>query len=212
VMTTTSPRPIRVMIADDHILMREGIAAVLAAFDSIEVVGQAGNGQEAVEQFLRLRPDVTLLDLQMPLLGGFDAMVSIRSLDRNARIIVLTSYKGDAQVGRALKAGAAGYLFKGALRMDLAAAIQTVHAGERHIPPELAAEIAAYFECDALSGRELEVLRLVAQGNTNKEVGRQLAIKEETVKAHVSAALAKLGANDRTHAVTIAVQRGFLDV
>jgi DNA-binding NarL/FixJ family response regulator len=211
-MTTTSPRPIRVMIADDHILMREGIAAVLAGFDIIELVGQAGNGQEAIEQFLRLRPDVTLIDLQMPLLGGFDAMMAIRSLDRNARIIVLTSYKGDAQVGRALKAGAAGYLFKGALRMDVAAAIQTVHAGERYIPPELAAEIAAYFECDALSGRELEVLRLVAHGNTNKEIGRQLAIKEETVKAHVSAALAKLGANDRTHAVTIAVRRGFLEV
>lgn len=210
-MTTTPPPPIRVMIADDHVLMREGIAAVLASFDSIELVGQAGNGQEAVEQFLRLKPDVTLLDLQMPLLNGFDAMMSIRSLERNARIIVLTSYKGDAQVGRALKAGAAGYLFKGALRMDLETAIQTVHAGERYIPPELAAEIADYFARDALSGRELEVLRLVAEGNTNKEVGRQLAIKEETVKAHVSAAMAKLGANDRTHAVTIAVRRGYLD-
>ncbi|MFJ2990205.1 response regulator [Collimonas sp. NPDC087041] len=210
-MTTTLPRPIRVMIADDHILMREGIAAVLAGLDNIELAGQAGNGQEAVEQFLRLRPDVTLIDLQMPLLNGFDAMMSIRSQDKNARIIVLTTYKGDVRVGRALNAGAMGYLLKGALRLNLEAAIQTVHAGERYIPPELVAEIADYYERDALSGRELEVLRLVAEGNTNREIGRQLAIKEETVKAHVSATLAKLGANDRTHAVTIAVRRGYLD-
>ncbi len=199
------------MIADDHILMREGIEAALSVFDDIELVGQASNGQEAIEQFLKLRPDVTLLDLQMPILNGFDALMSIRSLVRDAKVIVLTSFKGDIQVGRALKSGAAGYLFKGSLRMDLGTAIRMVQAGEKFIPPELAAELAAFSDRDSLSGRELEVLKLVAQGNTNKEVGRQLAIKEETVKAHVSAVLAKLGAKDRTHAVSIALQRGYID-
>jgi DNA-binding NarL/FixJ family response regulator len=199
------------MIADDHFLLREGIASLLAHPLHIDLVAKAENGQDAVEQFIRLRPDVTLMDLQMPLLNGIDAMMSIRAIDKLARIIVLTTYKGDAQIERALRAGAAGYLLKGGMRLDLVDAIETVHAGRKYIPAEVAMEIGAYFGCDTLSGREVEVLRLVAQGNSNKEVGRQLAIKEETVKAHVSTVLAKLGAKDRTHAVTIAARRGILE-
>lgn len=203
-------RLIRVLIADDHALLREGIAAVLGNDGGIEIVGQAANGQEAVEQFIRLRPDVTLMDLQMPLLNGHDAMMSLRALDRHARVLVLTTYKGDCRIARALSAGASGYLLKGSIRLNLADAIHAVHAGHRYIPAEVAAEMATYFGSDTLSGRELEVLRLVADGNSNREVGVRLAIKEETVKAHVSAVLSKLGAKDRTHATTIALQRGIL--
>lgn len=209
-MTPNNP-PIRVMIADDHALLREGIASLLANHDGITLVGQAANGQEAVEQFVRLRPDVTLMDLQMPLLNGVDALMSIRALDIKARVIVLTTYKGDAQIERALHAGAAGYLLKGDVRLNLADAISAVHAGRTYIPKEVARELAAYFGAEGLSGRELEVLRLVAEGNSNKMVGQHLAIKEETVKAHVSTVLAKLGARDRTHAVTLARRRGMLE-
>jgi two-component system NarL family response regulator len=206
-----SPNPIRVLIADDHFLLREGIAALLARAPNITLVGMAENGEQAVELHARLRPDVTLMDLQMPLLGGIDAMTAIRVLDKRARIIVLTTYKGDTQIERALVAGAAGYLLKGAMRLDLVEAIEAVHGGGKYIPAEVAQEIGAYFGADTLSCREVEVLRLVSNGSSNKEVGRQLAIKEETVKAHVSTVLAKLGAKDRTHAVTIATRRGILD-
>ena len=209
-MTPNNP-PIRVLIADDHALLREGIASLLGSQDGITLVGQASNGQEAVEQYVRLRPDVTLMDLQMPLLNGVEAMMSIRALDIKARVIVLTTYKGDAQIERALRAGAAGYLLKGDVRLNLADAINTVHAGRSYIPKEVAGELAAYFGSEGLSGRELEVLRLVAEGNSNKVVGQYLAIKEETVKAHVSTVLAKLGAKDRTHAVTLARRRGMLE-
>jgi DNA-binding NarL/FixJ family response regulator len=207
-----NPSRIRIMVVDDHALLLEGIHAVLSDFDDITVVGQAQNGVEAVEQYRQLRPDVTLMDLQMPVMGGVDAMLAIRALDPQARLIALTTYKGDAQAGRALRAGAAGYLLKGSLRLDLHQAIHAVHAGRNYISPEVAMEMAAYFGADALSGREYEVLALVAQGHANKVVGRHLAIKEETVKAHMSAILAKLGANDRTHAVTIAIRRGILDL
>jgi two-component system NarL family response regulator len=210
-MSTAPPSPIRVLIADDHALLRSGVAAVMAAYGNVEVVGEAENGQHAIEQFLRLLPDVTLMDLQMPVMGGLEAMIAIRSLNPNARIIVLTTYKGDTQVARAIRAGAAGYLLKGAIRMDLLDAIQTVHEGRSYMPPEVAQEMASYFTQDALSARELEVLRLVAHGNANKEVGRLLSIKEETVKAHMSTVLAKLGAKDRTHAVMIAMRRGILE-
>lgn len=210
--TSASSPPIRVLIADDHSLLREGIAALLAGAGGIELVGQAGNGQEAVELYIRLRPDVTLMDLQMPLLNGFDALMSIRALNRDARIIALTTYSGDAHIGRALSAGASGYVLKGALRLNLVEAIQCVHQGGKYIPPEVANAMSNYAGCDMLSMREQEVLRLVAQGNSNKEVGNQLAIKEETVKAHMSMVLSKLGAKDRTHAVTIAMRRGILDI
>jgi two-component system NarL family response regulator len=209
-VTPNNP-PIRVLIADDHALLREGIASLLGSQDGITLVGQASNGQEAVEQYVRLRPDVTLMDLQMPLLNGVEAMMSIRALDIKARVIVLTTYKGDAQIERALRAGAAGYLLKGDVRLNLVDAIGAVHAGRSYIPKEVAGELAAYFGSEGLSGRELEVLRLVAEGNSNKVVGQYLAIKEETVKAHVSTVLAKLGAKDRTHAVTLARRRGMLE-
>lgn len=209
-LTHAAARPIRVLIADDHSLLREGIAALLASDSGIEIVGHAANGEEAIERFLCLRPDVTLMDLQMPVLDGHDAMLAMRALDRHARVLVLTTYKGDARIARALGAGAAGYLLKCAIRLNLADAIHRVHAGHRYIPAQVAAEMAAYFGSDKLSGRELEVLRLVADGNSNREVGLHLAIKEETVKAHVSAVLSKLGAKDRTHATTIALRRGIL--
>lgn len=202
---------IRVLIADDHALLREGIASLLAGADGITVVGQASNGQEAVEQFVRLRPDVTLMDLQMPLLSGVEAMMSIRALDIKANIIVLTTYKGDVQIERALRAGAAGYLLKGDVRLNLADAIGAVHAGRSYVSKEVASELATYYGAEGLSERELEVLRLVAEGNSNKMVGQHLAIKEETVKAHMSTVLAKLGAKDRTHAVTLARRRGMIE-
>lgn len=198
------------MIADDHSLLREGIVALLAGDSGIEVVGQAANGAEALERFGCLRPDVTLMDLQMPVMDGHAAMLAIRALAPQARVLVLTTFKGDARIARALGAGACGYLLKCAMRLNLADALHRVHTGHRYIPAEVAAEMAHYFGSDQLSGRELDVLRLVADGNSNREVGVRLAIKEETVKAHVSAVLSKLGARDRTHATTIALRRGIL--
>jgi DNA-binding NarL/FixJ family response regulator len=210
-MSSSSGHPIRILVADDHLLLREGIAAVLSDFAGMTLVGQACNGLEAVELYQRLRPDVTLMDLQMPVMGGVDAMLAIRAFDGAARLIALTTYKGDVQAGRALRAGATGYLLKGSLRFDLRQAIEAVHAGQTYISHEVRSELDAFFGADALSARELEVLALVAQGHANKAVGHQLAIKEETVKAHMSAILAKLGARDRTHAATIAYRRGILD-
>jgi len=211
-MTTAATPTIRILVVDDHTLLREGINAVLSDFADVTLVGQARNGVEAVEQYRLLQPDVTLMDLQMPVMGGVDAMLAIRAEFPAARLIALTTYKGDSQAGRALRAGAAGYLLKGSLRLDLHQAIHAVHAGRTYISPEVASEMSTYFGADALSAREFEVLSLVAQGHANKAVGRALAIKDETVKAHMSAILAKLGANDRTHAVTIAIRRGILEV
>lgn len=204
--------PIRVMIVDDHFLLREGIAGLLAQMSDIALAGEAADGREAIDLYLKLRPDVTIMDLQMPVLGGVEAITAIRSLDPAARVLVLTTYKGDVQVGRALHAGAAGYVLKGSLRLDLHDAIRAVHAGRGYLPDEVAREIAAWSATEALSSRELDVLRLVAEGNSNREVGAQLNIKEETVKAHMSTVLAKLGARDRTHAVTIALRRGIFEL
>ena len=209
-MHSDSPA-IRVLIADDHQLLLDGIATLLQTFPGVELAGQASNGEQAVQQFLALQPDVTLMDLQMPVMTGLDAIAAIRAQHPAARVIVLTTYKGDTLVGRAVQAGACGYLLKSSLRHELLAAIQAVHAGRRHIAPEAQAEMARYASADVLSNRELEVLRLVAQGNSNRETGALLLIKEETVKAHMSTILAKLGAKDRTHAVTIALRRGILD-
>ncbi|MES2348575.1 MAG: response regulator transcription factor [Pseudomonadota bacterium] len=209
---STASLPIRVLIADDHALLREGIAGLLSASAGIEVVAQAADGREALELYARHRPDVTLMDLQMPLLNGFDALAAIRAADGAARVIMLTTFSGDAHIARALEAGAMGYLLKGALRVNLVEAIRAVHAGQKYIPDEVARELDAWFGSEKLSARELAVLRLVASGHSNKEAAARLAIKEETVKAHVSAVLAKLGARDRTHAVTIAIKRGMLEV
>ena len=204
--------PITVLAADDHPLVREGIGAVLANERDITLVAEAANGREAIECFRTHHPEVTLMDLQMPQMSGLDAMIKIREEFPAARIIVLTTYHGDIQALRAIRAGAAGYLLKTMVRKELAGAIRSVHAGKRHIPAEIAAELAAHVADDALSPREIEVLRLVAMGNSNKQIAGQLTIVEETVKAHISNILSKLGANDRTHAVTIATTRGFLGV
>jgi DNA-binding NarL/FixJ family response regulator len=204
--------PITVLAVDDHPLVREGIGAVLANERDITLVAEAANGREAIECFRTHHPEVTLMDLQMPQMSGLDAMIKIREEFPAARIIVLTTYHGDIQALRAIRAGAAGYLLKSMVRRELADTIRLVHAGKRYIPAEIAAELAAHVADDALSPREIEVLRLVAMGNSNKQIAGQLMIVEETVKAHISNILSKLGANDRTHAVTIATTRGFLGV
>ena len=212
-MTTEIERkPIRVLIVDDHPLLREGLAAVIQGEPDMLLVGEASTGVEAVECFRRLRPDVTLMDLQMPEMDGVAATAAIRMERSDARIVMLTTYRGDAQALRALKAGASGYLLKSMIRTDLLVAIRSVHAGHRHIPREVAAELAAHVTDDALSPRELEVLQCVAAGNSNRRVATQLALSEDTVKAHMKNIMSKLGANDRTHAVTIALKRGIIDV
>ena len=202
---------IRVLTVDDHPLLRSGIEAVLQRAQDILVVGEAANGQEAVESFRILRPDVTLMDLQMPVMNGIDAILTIRTDYPAARFVVLTTYEGDVQALRALKAGATGYLLKSTLREELIDTIRTIHAGRRRIPSEIAAGIVDHVAEDALTDREIEVLRKVATGTSNKIIASQLSLSEATVKCHMKSILSKLGANDRTHAVTIAMKRGFLD-
>ncbi|NKF23026.1 response regulator transcription factor [Solimonas marina] len=206
------PARIRVMVVDDHPLLREGIAAVLARQTDIELVAEAADGLEAIEQFRQHRPDVTLMDLQMPRMNGIDAIAAIRRDHPAARMVVLTTYKGDAQALRAIKAGATGYLLKSTLRKEMVETIRSVHAGRRHVPAEIACEIAEHVADDALSLREIDVLGRVAVGNTNREVARQLGISEETVKAHLKNLFAKLSAKDRTHAVMLALKRGILQI
>jgi DNA-binding NarL/FixJ family response regulator len=203
---------IRILTVDDHSLLREGVAALVASQSDMKVVGEASDGREAIEEFRKRRPDITLMDLQMPEMNGIDAIIAIRAEFPEARIIVLTTYRGDVQVLRALKAGARGYLLKGLLRKELLETIRAVHAGLRRIPPELAAELAGHVADEALSAREIDVLRLIAGGNSNKVIAAQLSITEETVKGHVKNILAKLSANDRTHAVTIGLKRGIIEL
>jgi len=202
---------IRVLCVDDHPLMRDGIAFALQSQKDMDLVGQAVDGDEALKYFRELRPDVTLMDLQMPGMNGIATIEAIRNEFPKARIIVLTTYSGDVQAARALKAGAVGYLLKSMLRNELIDTIRTVHAGGRRIPPEVASELAEHMSADALSAREIEVLRSVASGHSNKIVADELTISEDTVKGHMKNILSKLGANDRTHAVLIAMKRGFLD-
>jgi DNA-binding NarL/FixJ family response regulator len=211
-MTTTGPNPIRIALADDHSLLRQGIAALLADQPDMKLVVEAGTGLEAIEKFRTHRPDLMLMDLQMPGMNGIDAMIAIRGEFPDARFIVLTTYAGDVQIVRALKAGARAYLLKSLLHRELLDTIRAVHAGQRRIPPEVAAELALHAGDDALTAREIEVLRLIAEGSANKIVADRLSITEETVKAHVKNILSKLDANDRTHAVTIALKRGIIEL
>ncbi|MGC2403165.1 MAG: response regulator transcription factor [Acidobacteriaceae bacterium] len=202
---------IKVLAVDDHPLLREGIAAVLMGEDDIVLAAEACSGEEAVLKFRSHRPDVTLMDLQMPGINGIDAILQIRTEFPDARFIVLTTYQGDIQALRALKAGAGGYLLKNMLRKDLVTTIRTVHSGRRYIPPEIAAELADHVTDNALTEREIEILRRVAMGNSNKIIADRLKVSEATVKGHMKSILSKLAANDRTHAVMIAMKRGFID-
>jgi len=208
----TSPNVIRVMTVDDHPLIREGVAALIVNQKDMRLVGEAANGREALTQFRSQRPDVTLMDLQMPEMNGIDALIAIRSEFPDARIIVLTTYAGDALCKRAMKAGAQAYILKGNVRKDLLDTIRAVRGGRKILHAEVAAELATYAADDALSEREIEVLSLIAAGNSNKLVADQLAISEDTVKGHVKSILSKLGVNDRTHAVTAALKRGIIDL
>jgi len=205
------PHPISVMVVDDHPLFREGLAALLHDEADVKLVGEAADGREAVERFRALRPDVTLMDLQMPGLNGIEAMQLIRREFPQARFVVLTTYSRDVQVLRALQAGAAGYLVKSTLRKELLSTIRTVHRGGRNFSAEVATELARHALEEELTERELEILKRVATGTTNKEIAAVLALTEATVKSHMKNVMAKLGANDRTHAVMIAIKRGFMD-
>jgi DNA-binding NarL/FixJ family response regulator len=203
-------RQIRILTIDDHALLRAGISAVIQDEQDMVVVGEGSNGRDAIEGFRSLLPDVTLMDLQMPDMGGIEAIATIRREHPQARIIVLTTYGGDVLARRALKGGATGYILKSMIRRDLLEAIRTVHAGRRYIPAQVAAELAEHYAEDDLSDREVEVLRKAAAGASNKVIASHLSITESTVKAHMKSIMLKLGASDRTHAVGIATARGYL--
>jgi DNA-binding NarL/FixJ family response regulator len=209
---STEPHPIRILSVDDHPLLRDGIASLVGTQPDMTIVAEASNGREAIEKFRKLRPDVTLMDLRMPDINGIDAITEIMGEFASAKIVVLTTYSGDAQIVRALKAGAQGYLLKGLLRKELLDTIRAVYAGKKRISPEVAGQVAEYAADSSLTTREIDVLHLIAQGNANKMIADHLAVTEDTVKAHVRSILSKLGANDRTHAVTIGLKRGIIDL
>ena len=208
----TPAQAIRVLMVDDHPILREGVAAILAAEPGMVLVGEAGDGREAVEQFRLHRPDIVLMDLQMPIMNGTDAIRAIRAESPHARIIVLTTFSGDVLATRAFRAGASGYLLKNMLRKELLDTIRSVHAGHKRIPPSIAMALAEHVAGDTLTARELEILVEVAAGHANKIIALHLTITEDTVKSHMRSVLSKLGANDRTHAVTIALKRGIIEL
>lgn len=203
---------IRVLAVDDHPLVRQGIASLVGVQSDMELIGEASNGREAIQQFRSLHPDVTLMDLQMPEINGLDALIAIRGEFSEARVIVLTTYAGDVQILRALKAGAQAYLLKNTLHKELLEAIRAVHAGKKALSPEASYEFAEHAGDDKLTPAEILVLRLIAAGNANKQIADQLSITEETVKSRVKSILSKLDANDRTHAAMIGLKRGIIDV
>ncbi|HYG44122.1 MAG TPA: response regulator transcription factor [Bordetella sp.] len=204
--------PIRVLVVDDHPLLREGITAVLATQPDIVLAGEAANGSEALQQFRTLQPDVTLMDLQMPLMDGMQAIQAIRSEFPFARIAILTTYRGDARALQAIRAGAFGYLLKSSLRKDLLAAIRALAAGERYIPADIAAELAVHLSQEGLTPREIVVLQCVAMGKPNKQIAAELKVSEDTIKGHLKSIMDKLGAQNRTHAVTLGIRRGIVTV
>ncbi len=206
------PKSIRILAVDDHPLVRQGISGLLAVQSDMNLVAEASNGRDAIQQFRAHRPDVTLMDLQMPEMSGLDAIIAIRNEFPEARIVVLTTYTGDVQILRALKAGARAYLLKSLLHKELLETIRAVHAGKKTLSPEASFQLAEHLTDDALTPAEINVLRLIAAGNANKQIADQLAISEETVKSQVRNILSKLGASDRTHAAVIGLKRGIIEV
>jgi len=209
---TNDPSPIRVLAVDDHQLIRVGIATLLLPESDMKLVAEASNGLDAIAKFRERRPDITLMDLQMPEMNGFDAIIAIRGEFPEARIIVLTTYAGDAQAVRAMKAGAQGYLLKNLLHKELLQTIRTVHAGYKAMASDVAAQLAEHTGDEVLTPKEIDVLRLIAAGNANKEIAAQLSVTEETIKSRVKNILDKLGAKDRTHAVSIGLKRGLIEL
>jgi two-component system, NarL family, response regulator len=203
---------IRVLVVDDHPMMRDGIACALRAQPDMEFVGEANDGHEAIEKFRRLRPDVTLLDLNMPQMNGLEALRRIRAEFTDARIVVLTTYKGDVLATRALKAGALGYLLKSSLRTDMVGAIRAARDGRRYVPAEVAVALAEHMGTEDLSPREVEILRHIAAGLSNKEIANELGVSDETVKTHLKSAFAKLNVSDRSHAIATAMERGIFQL
>jgi len=203
---------IRILAVDDHALVRDGIAGLISVQPDMVMAGEASNGREAIQQFRVLHPDITLMDLQMPEMNGLDALIAIRNEFPDAKVIVLTTYAGDVQILRALKAGAQAYLLKSTLHKELLQTIRSVHAGKKALSPEVSYEIAEHATDDALTPAEIAVLRLIAAGNANKQIADQLSITEETVKSRVKNILSKLGANDRTHAAMIGLKRGIIEL
>lgn len=206
----SAPSLIRILTVDDHPILRKGIAALVNAEPDLKLIAEAANGKEAIQAFRSQRPDITLMDIQMPGLDGVQTIEAIRAEFPEARIIVLTTYTGDTQVVRALKAGARAYVLKGHVLDELLDTIRAVHAGKKRIPPDVAAELADHATDDALTEREIDVLKLIAAGNGNKQIADELSISEATVKSRVTNILSKLGANDRSHAVTIGLKRGII--
>lgn len=207
---SASNSPIRILVVDDHAMLREGVAAMVAMEGDMELAGEASDGVTAIAAFERLRPDIVMLDLQMPRMGGLEVLVALRALDPAARVIVLTTYDGDVQALRALKAGASGYLLKTSLRKELIDAVRAVHAGRRYILAEVAHDIALHATEDSLTQREIDILEQVAKGQSNKTVARAFGLSEDTIKAHLRSVFSKLHVRDRTEAVTVALKRGIL--
>jgi DNA-binding NarL/FixJ family response regulator len=203
---------IRVFTVDDHPLLREGIAAIISNQPDMVVAAQAATGRDAIQQFRQHRPDVTLMDLRLPDISGIDAMIAIRGEFPDARIVILTTFEGDVEIQRALAAGARGYVLKSLPPKELADVVRDVHAGRKRIPPDVAAQLAEHLGAETLTDRERSVLQHVATGNRNRDIGEKLSISEETVKVHIKHIMEKLGASDRTEAVTIAVRRGIIQL